>query len=69
MAPIDAFEDMTPSSQTPTTSPGCSVPRGLSIPGHRGLYVLQLDADGPEAQSDIISRATDAIDSQTTISF
>ena len=34
-----------------------------------GLYVLQLNADGLEDQSDIISNATDAIDSQTTISF
>jgi hypothetical protein len=39
------------------------------IPGPDGLYVLQLNADGLEAQSDIISNATDAIDSQTTISF
>jgi hypothetical protein len=39
------------------------------IPGPDGLYVLQLNADGLEDQSDIISNATDAIDSQTTISF
>ncbi len=39
------------------------------IPGHDGLYVLQLNADGLEDQSDIVSAATDVIDSQTTISF
>jgi hypothetical protein len=39
------------------------------IPGGDGLYVLQLNADGLEEQSDIITAATDVIDSQTTISF
>ena len=39
------------------------------IPGSDGLYVLQLNADGLEEQSDIITAATDVIDSQTTISF
>lgn len=39
------------------------------IPGSDGLYVLQLNADGTEEQSDIISAATDVIDEQTTISF
>jgi hypothetical protein len=39
------------------------------IPGDDGLYVLQLNADGLEDQSDIISNATDVIDSQTAISF
>ena len=39
------------------------------IPGQDGLYVLQLNADGSEDQSDIISAATDVIDNQTTISF
>jgi hypothetical protein len=39
------------------------------IPGDDGIYVLQLNADGLEEQSDIISAATDLIDNQTTISF
>ena len=39
------------------------------IPGPDGLYVLQLNADGLEEQSDIITSATDVIDSQTTITF
>lgn len=39
------------------------------IPGGDGLYVLQLNADGLEEQSDIITAATDVIDSQTSISF
>jgi hypothetical protein len=39
------------------------------ITGQDGLYVLQLNADGSEDQSDIISAATDVIDNQTTISF
>jgi hypothetical protein len=39
------------------------------IPGSDGLYVLQLNADGLEDQSDIISAATDVIDNQTTNSF
>lgn len=37
------------------------------IPGSDGLYVLQLNADGLEDQMDIVSAATDAIDSGTTI--
>ena len=39
------------------------------IPGHDGVYVLQLNADGLETQSDIITAATDVIDNQTAISF
>ena len=37
------------------------------IPGADGLYVLQLNADGTEEQADIVSSATDVIDSETTI--
>ncbi|MDF2584465.1 MAG: putative lipoprotein LpqN [Mycobacterium sp.] len=37
------------------------------IPGADGLYVLQLNADGTEDQADIVSSATDVIDSETTI--
>ncbi|MEN4477296.1 LpqN/LpqT family lipoprotein [Mycolicibacterium cosmeticum] len=37
------------------------------IPGSDGLYVLQLNADGLEDQMDIVSAATDVIDSGTTI--
>ncbi len=37
------------------------------VPGSDGLYVLQLNADGLENQADIISAATDVIDSQTKI--
>ncbi|ANE82713.1 hypothetical protein A7U43_07145 [Mycobacterium adipatum] len=37
------------------------------IPGADGLYVLQLNADGTEDQGDIVSAATDVIDSETTI--
>ncbi len=37
------------------------------IPGADGLYVLQLNADGLESQSDLIGAATDVIDSDTTI--
>jgi hypothetical protein len=37
------------------------------IPGSDGLYVLQLNADGLESQTDIVSAATDVIDEQTTI--
>jgi hypothetical protein len=37
------------------------------IPGSDGLYVLQLNADGLENQADIITAATDVIDSQTKI--
>ena len=39
------------------------------IPGDDGVYVLQLNADGLQNQADIITAATDVIDSQTTISF
>jgi hypothetical protein len=37
------------------------------IPGSDGLYVLQLNADGLESQSDLVGAATDVIDSDTTI--
>jgi hypothetical protein len=37
------------------------------IPGADGLHVLQLNADGTEEQADIISAATDVIDSETVI--
>lgn len=37
------------------------------IPGGDGLYVLQLNADGLEDQADIVSAATDVIDSETVI--
>jgi Probable lipoprotein LpqN len=37
------------------------------IPAADGLYVLQLNADGLDSQSDIIGAATDVIDSDTTI--
>ncbi|MEX7470896.1 LpqN/LpqT family lipoprotein [Mycobacterium adipatum] len=37
------------------------------IPGADGLYVLQLNADGLEDQADIVSAATDVIDSDTVI--
>lgn len=37
------------------------------IPGSDGLYVLQLNADGIEDQADIVSAATDVIDSETVI--
>lgn len=39
------------------------------IPGSDGLYVLQLNADGLEEQTDIVSAATDVIDNETTITF
>lgn len=39
------------------------------IPRPDGLYVLQLNADGLESQSDIIGAATDVTDEQTKISF
>lgn len=39
------------------------------IPGADGLYVLQLNADGLEAQAGIVGAATDVIDAQTTIGF
>lgn len=37
------------------------------IPVEDGLYVLQLNVDGPQAAGDVISAATDTIDSDTTI--
>lgn len=37
------------------------------IPGSDGLYVLQLNADGLESQTDIVASATNVIDEQTTI--
>lgn len=37
------------------------------IPGSDGLYVLQLNADGLESQTDIVAEATNVIDEQTTI--
>ena len=39
------------------------------IPGQDGVYVLQINADGLESQLEIISAATDAVDSGTTITF
>ncbi|MGV0641828.1 LpqN/LpqT family lipoprotein [Mycolicibacterium sp. XJ2546] len=39
------------------------------IPGADGLYVLQLNADGLEAQAGIVGAATDVIDAQSTIGF
>lgn len=46
-----------------------SAQKTVVIPGSDGLYVLQLNADGLEEQADIISAATDVIDTETTISF
>lgn len=37
------------------------------IPAPDGLYVLQLNVDGPEEARDILNAATDAIDNETTI--
>ncbi|MGE0220877.1 LpqN/LpqT family lipoprotein [Mycolicibacterium sp.] len=37
------------------------------IPGRDGLYVLQLNADGLESQSDIVAEATNVIDDETVI--
>ncbi|MDP9168720.1 MAG: LpqN/LpqT family lipoprotein [Actinomycetota bacterium] len=37
------------------------------IPASDGLYVLQLNVDGPQAASDVLGAATDKIDSDTTI--
>ncbi|TRW79460.1 hypothetical protein FK535_21960 [Mycolicibacterium sp. 018/SC-01/001] len=37
------------------------------IPASDGLYVLQLNVDGPQAAGEVISAATDKIDSDTTI--
>ncbi|KAA0090341.1 hypothetical protein CIW49_31735 [Mycolicibacterium sp. P1-18] len=37
------------------------------IPTDGGLYVLQLNVDGPDAAGDVLSAATEKIDSDTTI--
>ncbi|WP_284232610.1 envelope biogenesis lipoprotein LpqN [Mycobacterium antarcticum] len=37
------------------------------IPAADGLYVLQLNVDGPEAAGDVLAAATEKIDSDTTI--
>ncbi len=37
------------------------------IPVADGLYVLQLNVDGPQAAGDVLGAATDKIDSDTTI--
>jgi hypothetical protein len=37
------------------------------IPAADGLYVLQLNVDGPEAAGEVLGAATDKIDSDTTI--
>lgn len=37
------------------------------IPAADGLYVLQLNVDGPEAAGEVLAAATDKIDSATTI--
>jgi hypothetical protein len=37
------------------------------IPAADGLYVLQLNVDGPDAAGDVLGAATDKIDSDTTI--
>ena len=37
------------------------------IPTDGGLYVLQLNVDGPDAAGDVLGAATDKIDSDTTI--
>ncbi|GAB7068128.1 LpqN/LpqT family lipoprotein [Mycobacterium hodleri] len=37
------------------------------IPAANGLYVLQLNVDGPNAAGDVLSAATDKIDGDTTI--
>ncbi|MCV7418993.1 LpqN/LpqT family lipoprotein [Mycobacterium yunnanensis] len=37
------------------------------IPTADGLYVLQLNADGPDAAGDVLASATEKIDSDTTI--
>ncbi|WP_231987575.1 LpqN/LpqT family lipoprotein [Mycobacterium sp. 852002-51152_SCH6134967] len=39
------------------------------IPGQDGLFVLQLNADGLEDQAEVVARATEIIDEQTTIGF
>jgi hypothetical protein len=37
------------------------------IPNADGLYVLQINVDGPDAAGDVLAAATDKIDSDTTI--
>lgn len=37
------------------------------IPAADGLYVLQLNVDGPDAAGDVLASATEKIDSETTI--
>ena len=37
------------------------------IPGKDGVYVLQLNSDGLESQTDIVAPATDIVNQQTTI--
>lgn len=37
------------------------------IPAADGLYVLQLNVDGPDAAGDVLAQATEKIDSDTTI--
>ena len=39
----------------------------VTIPAQDGLYVLQLNVDGPEGARDVLNAVTDAIDSETTI--
>jgi hypothetical protein len=39
----------------------------VAIPGPNGLFVLQLNAKGPEDKTDVLLDAMDAIDQQTTI--
>ena len=39
----------------------------VTIPGANGLFVLQLNAQGPEAATDALLAAMDAIDQKTTI--
>ena len=39
----------------------------VTVPGHDGLYVLQLNADGLETDVDVLMTATDEIDNNTTI--
>ena len=38
-----------------------------TIPAADGLYVLQLNVDGPDAAGDVLASATEKIDSDTTI--
>lgn len=37
------------------------------IPAADGLYVLQLNVDGPDAAGDVLGAATEKIDSDSTI--